>query len=322
MGDETGATRPLVAGTVRWDGASAIVGLGTSEVVVDGDTELLRAILGDCDGRSTVLELGARHGPGASRLLATLLDSGAVVDAEQAWRVLHRQSSAGSALGRPIGDPELRGLERSTFAPDRSADLVVELDPAATTTGALARRRRSTRAGGPPAPVTFADLSSVLAAAYAVGAETDPPGLSGTVPSAGALYPLVVHVLLRAPLPPAEPGLWWHDPRTLRLHRISGETPDTEALFVPEPACAALLAGGQPIVFLSADLARPSRKYGARGYRYALIEAGAAMQAASLAATELSLPLRAIGGIDDGAVHELLGLPDAAVALLALLVGR
>ena len=45
------------------------------------------------------------------------------------------------------------------------------------------------------------------------------------------------------------------------------------------------------------------------------------MQSAQLVATELGLPLRPIGGIDDGAVHRFLGLPEAAVALLALMVG-
>ena len=64
-----------------------------------------------------------------------------------------------------------------------------------------------------------------------------------------------------------------------------------------------------------------ARKYGARGYRYALIESGAAMQSVYLTATELDVPLRAIGGIDDGRVPEFLGLPDSAVALLALILG-
>jgi SagB-type dehydrogenase family enzyme len=169
-------------------------------------------------------------------------------------------------------------------------------------------------------PATFAGLSAVLAAAYSV--HSSAAGTStGTVPSAGALYPLAVHVLLREPLGSAGPGLWRRDPRTARLHRLGDPPADAAALLVAEPSSAALLGRRQPIVFLSADLARPSRKYGARGYRYALMEAGAAMEAAHLVATELGLPMRAIGGIDDGVVHRLLALPDTAVALLALLVG-
>jgi SagB-type dehydrogenase family enzyme len=82
-----------------------------------------------------------------------------------------------------------------------------------------------------------------------------------------------------------------------------------------------LLERGGPLIFISADIARPSRKYGARGYRYALIESGAALQSAYLAATEVGVPLRVIGGIDDRLAHEFLALPDSAVALMALIVG-
>jgi SagB-type dehydrogenase family enzyme len=312
--------QPLLAGALRWEPAGVCVEVGDVEVHVAGDGAVLRAILGGCDGRTTIRQLTARHGDDARALLTTLLDRGALVDGEQAWRVLHRQSSAGSALGRPVDDLTLGALQAGSYAPPLPLDDGLALAPAPTRTAALGAQRRSLAAGDAPAGAAFATLSAVLAAAYGVPAGDGGPR-SGTVPSAGALYPLIVHVLLRAPLAPAAAGLWWHDPRTLRLHRLGPGCADAGALFVPEPSCAALLAREQPIVFVSADLARPSRKYGARAYRYALLEAGAAMQAASLAATELGLPLRVIGGIDDAAVHRFLGLPDAGVALLALLVG-
>jgi nitroreductase len=52
-----------------------------------------------------------------------------------------------------------------------------------------------------------------------------------------------------------------------------------------------------------------------------LIESGAAMQSVYLAATELGVPIRAIGGIDDARTPALLGLPESSVALLALIIG-
>jgi SagB-type dehydrogenase family enzyme len=307
---------------VRWEQDAAIVELGPTEVRVQGEVDALRAILGGCDGRSTVAQLVDRYGPDARALLARLLDRGAVVDAEQAWRVLHRQSSVGSALGRAIDDAELARLQQGAFVPagPLADGPAVPLAPTASAVGAVAARRRSATPAQPSVPATFAGLSAVLAAAYS-GRATDVGTGTGTVPSAGALYPLVVHVVLREPLGPAGPGLWWSDPRTAQLHRLGDPPTDAAALLVPEPSSAAMLGRRQPLVFLSADLARPSRKYGARGYRYALMEAGAAMQAAYLVATELGIPLRAIGGIDDGVAHRFLALPDTAVALLALFVG-
>jgi hypothetical protein len=75
------------------------------------------------DGRSTGAELVARRGPDTGALLALLLHRGAIVDAEHAWRVLHRQSSVGSALGRAIDDAELAGLQRGAFVPATFAGL-------------------------------------------------------------------------------------------------------------------------------------------------------------------------------------------------------
>jgi SagB-type dehydrogenase family enzyme len=312
--------RPLLAGIVRWDDDGATVEIGAEEVRVQGDPERLRAILGDCDGRQALRSIAERHGPEGRALIDSLIERRAVVNGAEAWRVLHRQSSVGSALGQPIGDDELAALERGSFAPSRATRTRVALEPEWGTTAQLAARRRSAAPGGPSRPATFASLSSILAATYSVTSEAGETR-SGTVPSAGALYPLALHVLLREPLPPADSGLWWHDPRSLTLGQVAGDAPQVDELFVTEPGCAALLARRQPIVFLSADLERPSRKYGARAYRYGLMEAGAAMQAAYLTATELGVPIRAIGGIDDGAAHRFLELPDTAVPLLAILIG-
>jgi len=321
MRDDADELRPLLAGTVRWDEDAAVVDLGPREVRVAGDVARLQEILGACDGRGTLRQLAARLGPQARELIGLLLAEGAIVDAEQAWRILHRQSSVGSALGRPIGAQELAALVEATFVPAAVSQRTVGLAPSPSAVGDVAARRRSTSPADAPVGATFPLISAILTSAYTVAATAGAPPNRGTVASAGALYPLVFHLLLREPLGPAAPGLWWHDPRTALLHRVGEAPADVAALFVAEPDLLGLLERRQPIVFLSADMARPSRKYGARGYRYALIEAGAAMQSAQLTATELGLPLRPIGGIDDGALHRFLGLPGSAIALLALVAG-
>jgi SagB-type dehydrogenase family enzyme len=322
MADELDELRPLIAGTIRWEDDAAVIELGPNEVRVVGDVTVLQAILGQCDGRTSLTTIMASHGEAARELVALLLGSGAVIAAEHAWRVLHRQSSVGSALGRPIDEAGLAALIRGTYVPATTTQQVIAPQAVASTVGWLASERRSTVPADPARSATLAELAAVLAAAYTVPAAGDRAFRSGSVPSAGALYPLALHVLLRQPLEGADAGLWWSDPATGALHRIAEAPHDAADLFVAEPALETLLAAQEPIVFISADLARPSRKYGARAYRYALMEAGAAMQAAYLLATERGLPLRAIGGIDDDAVHSFLALPDTAVALLALLVGR
>lgn len=321
MDPEIADIRPLLAGPLRWNAEGAAITVGDAVIDVGGDPQRLQPLLERCDGGQPVSALVADHGPGALELIAALLDSGAVVDAEHAWKVLHRQSSVGFALGRGITAEQLAVVQRQAFAPAGPTGDRLALPAPSGQVGALARARRSMLPADPPRPPSFAELATLLAAAYGTPVAADGTR-SGAVPSAGGMYPLAVYVLLRRPLGPASPGLWWFDPQAAELVELRPGSHDVRPLFVPEPTCDALLEAGEPVVFLAADLERPCRKYGARAYRYGLIEAGAAMQAACLAATELDLPVRPIGGIDDGVLHAFLDLPDTAVALLALLVGR
>ena len=104
------------------------------------------------------------------------------------------------------------------------------------------------------------------------------------------------------------------------LARAQGRL-DAAPLFASHPTTDPLISAGHPIVFVSADLARPSRKYANRAYRLALMEIGAAMQNAYLIGAELRLPVRAVAGLIEEEADSFLELPADAHALLAMLVG-
>src|SRR6476469_1620531 len=82
--------RPLPAAEARWDDDGVAFAVGPRTVDVRGDAALARAVIGDCDGTRTVAELAGRHGPDADELVRGLLEAGALVDSERAWRRLHR----------------------------------------------------------------------------------------------------------------------------------------------------------------------------------------------------------------------------------------
>jgi SagB-type dehydrogenase family enzyme len=65
-------------------------------------------------------------------------------------------------------------------------------------------------------------------------------------------------------------------------------------------------------------------KYGLRGYRFALLEAGHVVQNLVLAATALGLPALPLGGWYDRRVDELVGADglDEATVYVVLLGGR
>lgn len=247
-------------------------------------------------------------------LLAILLQHEVVVDCTQAYRLLHRQSSSNSGLFRTLDAQQLDVLMRERFVPESPRE---RREPLRPVTGPLLElaARRSSAFPGLEREVSYPELSAVLSAAYGT------PPRSRPVPSAGGLYPLVVHALVREPVDPLEPGLWWYDPAGAELDLLRAGPIDVRPLFIPESTTGDLMSRGRPLLFVSADLERPARKYSNCGYRYALMEVGAAMQNAYLVAAELDLPIRAVGGFHDDRVHEHLDLPERIRPLLVLLLG-
>jgi SagB-type dehydrogenase family enzyme len=320
VSDPSPDLRPLAQAVARRDGDGLAFDVGPQVVHVRGDLDLVEEVLGLCDGRRTVGEIAAEVGDevaaDVSELVGTLAQHRVVVDCAEAWRLFHRQSSVGSGLYRAVDEATVLELQRQAFRPQGLLDRVESLRSRRGEVHALAERRASAVPARPPRPPTFAELSTLLSAMYGHGEAGGRP-----VPSAGALYPLILHAAVRSPLPPLEPGLWWYDPAADALRLASGDRAEAADLFVPQPVSDALLTRQHPVIFVSAELRRPSRKYASRSYRFALMEAGAAMQNAYLAGAELGLPVRAVAGFDDDRAHAYLSLPDGSVVLLAVLVG-
>jgi SagB-type dehydrogenase family enzyme len=146
-------------------------------------------------------------------------------------------------------------------------------------------------------PVSLQHLADLLG--WSLGLREEPGMATGSrrhYPSAGARFPIDCHVLANnvADLPrgvsvysPFDHGLLMFG------NAISDE--DIERLFgfgKEEPP--------RVILLLSASMSRTTCKYGNRGYRYALIEAGHIMQNLYLTSAALNLPFAAIGGYSDG----------------------
>jgi SagB-type dehydrogenase family enzyme len=190
----------------------------------------------------------------------------------------------------------------------------VELPPPATLRdpfGELLAGRRSSCAEA-LRPVSLADLATLLSASYAAGARRRRP-----VPSAGALYPLEVY-LVAAAVNGLERGVYHFNPLRFRLARLAAFSwPEVQAALV-DPG---LLDYASAVVVVTAVFTRSRIKYGQRGYRFALLEAGHLVQNAVLAATALGLPALPLGGFYDRRLDGVVGadgLDEAAVHALLL----
>lgn len=162
-------------------------------------------------------------------------------------------------------------------------------------------RRRSTRefdAG----PLTFPELAALARAAYGVTGEIDGHPLRAT-PSGGALYPLEVTISARK-VDGLEPGLYHLDPLDELLECVA----DGQVSIAATTPYAEIAAEAAAVFIVSAMFWRSRFKYGLRGYRFVLLEAGHLAQNVLLAAAALELAAVPLGGFYDRRVDGLLGV--------------
>ncbi len=179
----------------------------------------------------------------------------------------------------------------------------------------LARRRSSLPAER--AQLRLADLSVILGTSYAATSR-DPDGLRRPVPSAGALYPLELYVLPLA-VEGAESSVLHYNPFRHCLSRLGPVDPAGIRESVVD---GDLVDRASALVLVTGMCWRSRFKYGARGYRFVLLEAGHVVQNMVLAAALVGLATLPLGGFYDRRLDELVGADGLDEAsLYGVLVG-
>lgn len=182
-----------------------------------------------------------------------------------------------------------------------------ESQPLDTSLSDLVRNRYSCRRFSSLA-IQASALSTILWAAYGVAQKTiylDVEMLLRTVPSAGGLYPLEVYCLIYN-VEGIEPGIYHYVPLYNALERIADLVPRDEAILSFLRQDAVMTSAAVLVVTAVSD--RVMEKYGERGYRFILIEAGHLAQNANLAAQASGLGSLNLGGFSDAELSEILSL--------------
>lgn len=160
-------------------------------------------------------------------------------------------------------------------------------------------------------------LSQLLWAAYGISAEN---GLYKSVPSAGALYPLDIWVVVgKKGVEGLETGVYHYNPKAHRLTPVrAGEVRD-------DIARAALyqswMAEAPIILVVTGEYERCTRKYRERGIPYTYIEAGHAGQNIFLQAEALGLGAGIVGAFHNDLVQQALGIGKIYDPILIMPVG-
>jgi SagB-type dehydrogenase family enzyme len=164
-------------------------------------------------------------------------------------------------------------------------------------------------------PLTLQEVSQLLWAAQGI---TDPRGFR-TAPSAGALYPLEVYVVI-GDVENFGKGVYKYKPHEHELIKVlDGDKRE-------ELAQAALgqehIRNAAINIMFVAVFERTTVKYGERGFRYVYMEVGHAAQNVYLQATALNLATVTVGAFYDEQVKEVLNLPENEQPLCIMPVGK
>lgn len=171
--------------------------------------------------------------------------------------------------------------------------------PIAAGLTSLLEQRRSERAFD-HAPLALTDLATVLHCGY--GALSRDATGRRPVPSGGALYPLELYPVVSR-VDGLEKGVYHYDPLRHVLEALELRDLDTH---VADVHVYAELATAGVLLAVTGVFGRSRFKYGLRGYRFTLLEAGHVLQNVLLAATALRLGAIPVAGIDDRSLERLL----------------
>ncbi len=157
--------------------------------------------------------------------------------------------------------------------------------------------------------LNLADVSQLLWAAQ--GKTADWGGR--TAPSAGALYPLEIYLVV-GEVQGLNAGLYHYDPeRHVVTQKKKGDIRQkvTEASLYQDE-----IAKAPATIIISAVYERTMVKYGERGIRYVHMEVGSAAENIYLQAEALSLGTVFIGAFDDDQVKLALGIKEEPLAIM------
>jgi SagB-type dehydrogenase family enzyme len=139
-----------------------------------------------------------------------------------------------------------------------------------------------------------------------------------TAPSAGALYPLELHVLA-GNVDGLEAGLYRYRPQGHELVWTADE--DRRAALASAALGQEQVSAAPLVLVIAGVIERTAAKYGDRAERYVQMEVGAAAENIYLQAGALGLGTVFVGAFRDGGVARVLGLGEGESAYAILPVG-
>jgi len=162
------------------------------------------------------------------------------------------------------------------------------------------------------------EISEVSQLLWAAQGITNNRGLR-TAPSAGALYPLEVYVIV-GNVHELQPGIYKYKPQEHEIHMLMEG--DRRKDICNASLGQSCVEAGAIVIIFSAVYERTTRKYQERGIRYVYMEVGHAAQNVYLQAESLNLGTVVVGAFYDDEIKRIMNMPDEENPLYIMPVGR
>lgn len=295
------------------------------KVVVEVPGKLIRQLTEICNGTRTFNEVvqivkdewdehSVRNLIQELRRRNILVDSRYLGDA--AWKAAENPSHFSSSLS----EADVMKLVEKARRRHQSDSSEENYDVQPFVIGQLLEKRRSVRSFSGE-PVDFRRIVGMLWAAYGkINTSTENVGRR-TVPSAGALYPLMLHVALFKDTGKLHPGVynaWMGFLGTVGFNLVSGDTDRLIRAF----ADPLMLDGSHGVIVVSGSFHVTGEKYGNRSMLYVTLEAGHVAQNIHLAASEFEVATVEIGGFVEELLAEAIELPRCYRPLTTVIFGQ
>ena len=297
-----------------------------SEVEVEVPESLIRLIIRLCDGTLTyekiIEEVKTEWDKGQVRaLINDLFQKGVLVDAcnftNEIWKAIENPMRFPTNISeRDVSKLVEKGRKR------HQANLGDEgyTRKLSSFTKKLMKRRSVRRFSGEV--VSLGSVVSMLWSAYGEFQSQEDGNFHRTVPSAGALYPLIIHIALFSNADDLEIGIY------RVLYNKKGQVGFE---FVSKDVCrfaraflnpTGILDGIRGVIVISGSFTITGEKYGNRGLLYVSLEAGHAAQNIFLEAIENEVATLEIGGFVDELLAESITLPSQYKPLTTIAFGK
>jgi len=172
------------------------------------------------------------------------------------------------------------------------------------------------------APLRIDSLSQLLWSAQGITG----PEQKKAIPSAGGLYPLQTHILVRR-IAELEPGIYGYQSGSHSLKLLGSISPEAsiremgigDQPWLNDAAIVIGLAGKLEVAIRRFESQAPQ---GERGSRYVYMESGALAQNVHLQCTALGIGCVLVAGFDDSKVKEAFGFPSDVEPTALLCIGQ